>query len=270
MQKKHGMDDMFVRDESEKYITMLVPAKVHAELDAHDSNKFLLSIPMSEYGGDNYHVVCNVISKLKMCVGVGHVEKWETMRELAGRFGAAPTFYKVWYDYWLLLFESKRDAVRFFMAYPESDLEVFKPHRKVDRISMRSRVQNAGRVRRGPIYSEEEQARRDAADGGLRLVMLEIWGELKKWATVNRRHHALDLRQAVRNYIETKNTDLIIAELACFARMGHNIDKIVQILSGVGINVAGPLRRKIDDDKVSAKNSQMLMDLIRQAGATSL
>ena len=48
--KIQGLDDIFVHDESKKYITMLVSAKVRAELDAHDSNKFLLSIPMSEYG----------------------------------------------------------------------------------------------------------------------------------------------------------------------------------------------------------------------------
>ncbi|CUW41700.1 protein of unknown function [Magnetospirillum sp. XM-1] len=243
---------------------------MHDVINMQASGRVLLAIPLYEDGGDNYHLVCNLITKLKIYVGIAHVEKWEILRHLSGRFGVAPTYCKVWCDYWLLSFESKRDAVRFRLKYPESDLEPFKPHGIIDRAKMRSRVQSAGRVRRGPIYSEEEQARRDAADGGLRLVMLKIWGEVKKWATVNRRHHALDLRQAVRSYIETKNAELIVAELSCFAKSGHYIDNVLQILSDVGINVADHVRGKIDDDKVSAKKSQMLMDMIRQAVATSL
>ncbi|WP_148207454.1 hypothetical protein [Paramagnetospirillum magneticum] len=226
---------------------------MHDVINMQASGRVLLAIPLYEDGSDNYHLVCNLIIKLKIYVGIAHVEKWEILRHLSGRFGVAPTYYKVCCDFWLLSFDSKRDAVRFRLKYPESDLEPFKPHGIIDRAKMRSRVQNAGRVRRGPIYSVEEQARRDVADGGLRLVMLGIWGEVKKWATVNRRHHTLDLRRAVRDYIETKNTELIIAELACFAKMGHNIDNIVQILIDAGINVADPLRRKIDDERPSGR-----------------
>ena len=252
-----------------RYVANLGHVLSHEDQVFNDQGKILFAIPMYECGGDNYELACDIIENLKIRVGIGHIEKWELLRYTSGGKRKVPAYCKVWGDYWLLVFESKRDAVRFRLKYPDNDLEPFKQHGIINRASLRHRVQNAGRARRGLIYSEGEQARRDVADGGLRLVMLEIWHEIKKWTTVNKRHYALDLRRAIKNFIETRRTALIVDQLSFHVQMNHEIDMILKHLSRYELNISEALRKRTEDAEIRGNGSQMMFDLIKQTPTKS-